>query len=238
MKPRSTAGASPRAARPDQERAATQETRPRGCATKPGDQPSPAKASVPARSSIGKRDPLRVVAECVNGHLPSDQGTRLTTAVSLPASLVRALQNGHPDALARIGVFVLAFTSLRSGAPIVTETLAKQFGLGRTVTFGIVALARGDVPLQRPRVRPPSPRRGMVYFIQAYENGAIKIGYTTNLDRRLAALQTATGRPLTLLGTRTGSTQDERALHRKFAEARLDGEWFRASEALLDEARR
>lgn len=68
----------------------------------------------------------------------------------------------------------------------------------------------------------------MIYFIQAETSLFIKIGYTGGeADGRLKALQTGNPEPLTVLGTMLGDQDAERAMHTRFAHARMVGEWFR-----------
>lgn len=76
----------------------------------------------------------------------------------------------------------------------------------------------------------------VVYFIQCGPAGPIKIGITKRgLERRrLRALQTGCPYELHLLGSVFGDEADERALHRKFREHHIRGEWFRPAPALLD----
>jgi len=78
---------------------------------------------------------------------------------------------------------------------------------------------------------------GVVYFIEAVGTGRIKIGRTNNLTRRLTELQANS--PHVLLVRKTIKTYDMRAveleLHRRFAYARAEGEWFRYTAALADE---
>ena len=73
-----------------------------------------------------------------------------------------------------------------------------------------------------------------VYFIQADENGPIKIGFTTDEPRkRLAQLQIGNPHELKLLGAIKGSTAIERQFHADLAEWRLQGEWFSPHETVL-----
>lgn len=69
----------------------------------------------------------------------------------------------------------------------------------------------------------------MIYFVQADsdDDGPIKIGYSKNVDARMASLQTSTARPLRLIAVIDGSEDDERAIHARFANAHVRGEWFR-----------
>lgn len=72
-----------------------------------------------------------------------------------------------------------------------------------------------------------------LYFVQAGNGGPIKIGVATDLSKRLAALQTGSPAELRLLGTMTGDMADERALHVRFRDHRLRGEWFSPADDLL-----
>jgi hypothetical protein len=66
-----------------------------------------------------------------------------------------------------------------------------------------------------------------VYFLQELGTGAIKIGVTGNLNARLSAIRTGTSNAIMVLGSVRADRQFERELHRKFAYARIRGEWFR-----------
>jgi hypothetical protein len=78
-----------------------------------------------------------------------------------------------------------------------------------------------------------SSREPLVYFISA-ESDLIKIGYTTNLSARLRSLRTAHPNELRILLAIPGSRDDERELHRRFAEYRVGREWFRRSKPIND----
>lgn len=100
---------------------------------------------------------------------------------------------------------------------------------------------RVDHP-SKPRVPPPSEEGAWllkpkvsdyVYFIQATESGAIKIGISWNPLKRLLDVQNGHHEPLLLIGQFPGTIADERALHAEFAHLRLSGEWFRCDESLL-----
>ncbi len=75
----------------------------------------------------------------------------------------------------------------------------------------------------------------MIYFV-GNEHGAIKIGYTAdlNVQKRLWACQTSNADLLTILGYRDGIEIDEGNLHCRFAHLRIRGEWFVATNELLD----
>jgi hypothetical protein len=67
---------------------------------------------------------------------------------------------------------------------------------------------------------------GFVYFIQAGENGPIKIGWSENPEMRLAQLQGAHHEDLSLLLTVNGDKALEGRLHFRLEQHRLRGEWF------------
>lgn len=73
--------------------------------------------------------------------------------------------------------------------------------------------------------------------MQVEENGPIKIGLTFNVQRRLAQAQTFHYRPVTLLGHFPGSQGLETALQKRFAEHRLQGEWFAFNDELFNLAK-
>lgn len=73
---------------------------------------------------------------------------------------------------------------------------------------------------------------GIVYLIGS-SSGPVKIGFTTDLDRRLERLQMNSPRKLRVLAARDGTRGDELRLHREHRDARLHGEWFKRSEAVL-----
>jgi hypothetical protein len=77
------------------------------------------------------------------------------------------------------------------------------------------------------------PKKGHIYFIQQGENGAIKIGYSTDPEKRLRTLRTASPYPLQMRLVIEGSKKLEKELHDKFADCQLDGEWFEATDVLL-----
>jgi hypothetical protein len=77
--------------------------------------------------------------------------------------------------------------------------------------------------------------RGHVYFIGQIDSGPIKIGASANPALRIKALQSGSPVPLALLASFASKDcyEAERSLHKQFARARLHGEWFERTEALL-----
>jgi DNA-binding XRE family transcriptional regulator len=69
----------------------------------------------------------------------------------------------------------------------------------------------------------------MIYFVES--NGLIKIGKTRCIK---TSMRGQTSEPLILLKVVDGYSKEEKQLHEKFASLRKHGEWFSASEELLD----
>jgi hypothetical protein len=65
-----------------------------------------------------------------------------------------------------------------------------------------------------------------VYFIQAGEDGPIKIGYSARPENRLRELQLGNWQDLFLLKKIRGSSELEATYHSKFADAHIRSEWF------------
>jgi hypothetical protein len=73
-----------------------------------------------------------------------------------------------------------------------------------------------------------------VYMIQAGgEHGPVKIGVTDDVEKRLIGMQTGNHQPLVLIRLFEGGPNEERALHQRFADLRLNGEWFSFSKQML-----
>jgi hypothetical protein len=68
-------------------------------------------------------------------------------------------------------------------------------------------------------------RPGVIYFMGAGD--LVKIGFTTDLKRRLTMVQVGCPTPITLIGTIPGTPVVEKNLHRLFYKHRHHGEWFR-----------
>lgn len=71
----------------------------------------------------------------------------------------------------------------------------------------------------------------VVYFIQSGKKGAIKIGHTRNIEKRIAELQIGNPYELFLLCTievdgLAKTRKLERYLHRRFSQQHIRGEWF------------
>lgn len=75
------------------------------------------------------------------------------------------------------------------------------------------------------------PGEGCIYFIGNTDEGFVKIGYSLNdTEGRLNALQSANPHELSVLAIIDKSShQGESMLHKRFAQYRIRGEWFRLS---------
>jgi hypothetical protein len=68
----------------------------------------------------------------------------------------------------------------------------------------------------------------MIYFLKDTVTQEIKIGYSKKSPKqRLRDCQTGNAHKLILLGTVTGRREDEDCFHGRFAQHRLEGEWFK-----------
>lgn len=74
----------------------------------------------------------------------------------------------------------------------------------------------------------------MIYFIQAGENGPIKIGMALDVYRRLAELQTGHYERLRIIGLIDGERAQEKLTHSALANFRLNKEWFSAAPEVLE----
>lgn len=90
---------------------------------------------------------------------------------------------------------------------------------------GLVARRGGAwrcVTKQEPAAAP----LGGIYFAQAGDEGPIKIGWSQDVERRMASLQVGCWVHVRLVATLPGRRIDEVAMHQRFAAARIRGEWF------------
>lgn len=71
-----------------------------------------------------------------------------------------------------------------------------------------------------------------IYVIKATGTNLVKLGFSTNVPKRLKSLQTACPYDLEVLATWPGIKANEKALHLKFAQYRRSGEWFEVGDWL------
>lgn len=74
----------------------------------------------------------------------------------------------------------------------------------------------------------------MVYFAGNIKNNLIKIGKANHVKRRIAGWSSGFPYDITLLLTLEGNEELEKSLHYHFRKYRLKGEWFTASEEILN----
>jgi hypothetical protein len=74
-----------------------------------------------------------------------------------------------------------------------------------------------------------------VYFVQVGDEGPVKIGVTSNPDKRLSQLQTANYEDLNLRVVIGGDPSVEARYHALFEPERIRGEWFAPTPDLLAE---
>ncbi|WP_163836928.1 GIY-YIG nuclease family protein [Spartinivicinus ruber] len=89
----------------------------------------------------------------------------------------------------------------------------------------------------RSKVKPKSERslpKGVsyIYFVQAGEDGLIKIGRTKDVQARMCSLNSASPVELKLLGVFKAKDYMEKILHEEFAKYRVKGEWFKPVEEI------
>ena len=73
---------------------------------------------------------------------------------------------------------------------------------------------------------------GLVYFAEQREKALIKMGFSTEVGRRLSVLSAQHG-PLKLLAVMPGTKQTETWMHVCFGAERTEREWFTKSDRLL-----
>lgn len=81
---------------------------------------------------------------------------------------------------------------------------------------------------ETPRLQGARPIRSLamsVYFIRSRQY--VKIGVSVNPRARIATIQSSIPEPLEVLGIVEGDSALEAELHRRFADLRCHGEWFR-----------
>lgn len=85
-----------------------------------------------------------------------------------------------------------------------------------------------ELATQRGRAVTLRRQPGWIYAIQAETGGPVKIGFAQNPPERLRGFQAGCPIPLRIVGQWRCRDQYgmETRLHRRFASARLHGEWF------------
>jgi hypothetical protein len=73
-----------------------------------------------------------------------------------------------------------------------------------------------------------------VYLVQNNETGSVKVGFSTNVQQRIKALEVASGSELNLLLVLPASPDTEWAIHHRFHANRKKGEWFHYTGQFLE----
>ncbi len=68
-----------------------------------------------------------------------------------------------------------------------------------------------------------------IYFIRQKGTNLVKIGWAKDPVARMATLQTGSPHEFELMAVGEGGAKEEHALHRRFADDHVRGEWFRMS---------
>jgi len=66
-----------------------------------------------------------------------------------------------------------------------------------------------------------------IYFVQREGGGPIKIGFSTNIEKRVRMLQIASPELLHVIAHGPGTLAEENLLQRRLAAFRVRGEWYR-----------
>ncbi|MBL0245569.1 MAG: GIY-YIG nuclease family protein [Rhodoferax sp.] len=141
--------------------------------------------------------------------------------------IIRRAPDGHVDyRVYRAG------HGVQSAKPVLVEYAAEVIAKVCSMeTLDVAALRWSD---QQPVIsRPAMPDPENIYFIQDVL-GNIKIGFARNVQSRIETLQTANSSPLRLIGSINGNKSKEAELHRRFAGARIRGEWFTPTDDLMN----
>lgn len=73
----------------------------------------------------------------------------------------------------------------------------------------------------------------MIYFVQAGENGPIKIGHANRVHLRIDSLQTGCPDELILIRAVDLNHETEWDMHRLFKNSHIRGEWYKRTDKLL-----
>lgn len=103
------------------------------------------------------------------------------------------------------------------------------------VTLTVCAVSCREYDARRWEKLNEAPRSG-VYVIRAEEVNRYKIGHASDIERRVRKMRVESPVHLTLIAhvPAWDAKKTERRLHKRFAEYRIRGEWFRESPELLE----
>jgi hypothetical protein len=129
-----------------------------------------------------------------------------------------------------ISAFAKAYGYDRSAVVRWVKLGMPHIGKGRNWRISVPEALAWIWKLQSGTLKPSL--KSFVYFARD-SDGRIKIGVTTDVERRLGELQRAIKGPVELLGVIDGDRGTEAALHALLASDRLEGEWFKPSDAVI-----
>jgi hypothetical protein len=102
--------------------------------------------------------------------------------------------------------------------------------IGGTTRFDVAAAEawmRARYPLTIAQAR-----QSVIYVARRDSDGAVKIGFTSDIERRMKELRKGVSYQVTFVFGVVGDKLDEGRLHRRFAADALGDEWFRFSPAV------
>lgn len=73
---------------------------------------------------------------------------------------------------------------------------------------------------------------GVVYFLRFPKSNLVKIGFTTNLKTRVSAYETHSAETFKVYKTISGTTEDEKEIHKKLSKFRVKKEFFKWCEEI------
>jgi hypothetical protein len=98
----------------------------------------------------------------------------------------------------------------------------------------IEGFTQGNPRFTLDQMRRQQQLTSLVYFIQPFGGGPIKIGQTRDIIKRLKGIQACSPIPLNVLKIIRGDTEVEAKIHTDFARHNTFGEWFEATPELLE----
>lgn len=110
-------------------------------------------------------------------------------------------------------------------------TIITHHGMQNETVSGLVEAMAPTTDTQP--ARRAAPVDGTIYFLQS--NGYVKIGRTSDLDRRMREYDPAAR----ILAVKPGTRSDERKLHQKFSHLRTArNEWYATAPQVMEEVQR
>lgn len=153
---------------------------------------------------------------------------------------VSQCENGFPTAIATIkktktlDFFNIEILWIGNSERTGTKSVIKKPVASNDVPIQLEALGFDHLSVRKWKIDLVEKSACNVYFIQAKNNGLIKIGFTSNLKSRLSDLSSMSPVPLELLAFTDGDYNLERELHTTFSNYRSHGEWFHPSDELMN----